>query len=54
MDEILKKFVWIERFLSDWHQAATTARITKSAFVSKFLFNAELYKDFTDARSQFI
>ena len=46
MDKILKKFVWIERFLSDWHQAATTAQIIRSAFVSKLLFNAELYKDF--------
>ena len=50
MDNILKKFLWIEQFLSDWHQAATTAHIIRSAFVSKLLFNPELYKDFLDDR----
>ena len=40
MDKILKMSVWIERFLSDWQQAATTAQIIKPSFVSKLLFNA--------------
>ena len=50
MDNILKKFLWIEQFLSDWHQAATTAHIIRSAFVSKLLFIAELYEDFIAVR----